>query len=159
MSCSWSSNVMSRQVTPSYHIISHGIIISYHITSSYHIISHDVTERNRTKHYIISYYIPLHNIEYWYTLMLQLLQILRQWYRWSISQRYLKTSHNIKCYRNIELQSQSQCSYSTVEYKTIQDNTITGQSRAALLSTVRYYHRIDDTSWLVVLRVISVEQT
>ena len=54
MSCSWSSNVTSRQVTPSYHIISHGIIILYHIISSYHITWRYRTQQNKTLHHIIS---------------------------------------------------------------------------------------------------------
>ena len=37
------------------------------------------------------------------------------------------------------------------------NSTVTVQSRAALLSVVRYYHRVDDTSRLVVAIVMSVE--
>ena len=47
---------MSRQVTPFYHItLQYRTEQNIKYTTAYHITSRDVTERNRTKHYIISY--------------------------------------------------------------------------------------------------------
>ena len=163
MLCSWSSNVTSRRIKSHHHITSHHIMsntdtrwyCSCYRYSDSNII--DLSARDTSRHHIISYHIISCRILIHAdtAAATDTQTVISLTYQPEIPQDI--TSHHIKCYRNIELQSQSQCSYSTVRDKTIRDNTITGQSRAALLSTVRYYHRIDDTSRLVVLRVISVE--
>ena len=150
--------VMSRHVKTHHQITLYHHIISHHMTLQNRKRCHR-TERNRISYHIISY---LSNTDTrWYC----------NCYRYSDSDiidlsardtsRHHITSHQMLLLHwiTVTVTVTVQLQYSTRQDKTRQYSTITGQSRATLLSTVRYYHRIDDTSWLVLLRVISVELT
>ena len=144
------------EVVMSRHVKTHHQITSYHHIISHHIplrnrIECNRTEQSRMQHRIISYHIYRILIHADTATATDTQTVISLTYQPEIPQDI--TSHHIKDYRNIELQSQSQCSYSTVtrQYSTRQNNTITGQSRAALLSTVRYCHRTDDMQLLLKL--------